>query len=141
MVLSNDTLLSNKSGSIKERIHMTLPPPDSGLVMPISFAGSGYALIRQLANSQTIATHQVSKYFRYFTPFSNKAGLKLRVVKKEAKFGTFCPLYNLGKGWARCLGKKSSSTNDQTSGIHLIGSISMATESCVPVKKRKKAQQ
>jgi len=77
---------------------MTLPPPDSGLVMPISFAGSGYALIRQLANSQTIATHQVSKYFRYFTPFSNKAGLKLRVVKKEAKFGTFCPLYNLGKG-------------------------------------------
>jgi len=32
VVLSNGTLLSNKSGSIKKRIQTTMPRPDSWLV-------------------------------------------------------------------------------------------------------------
>jgi len=32
VVLSNDTLLSNESGSVKERIQATMPRPDSRLV-------------------------------------------------------------------------------------------------------------
>jgi len=42
LVLSNGTLLSNKSRSIKERIQTTMPPPDRWLVVHISFTESGH---------------------------------------------------------------------------------------------------